>query len=92
MKIQASHQVTLYGINYKDTDKAASDYLTAHGDPYALLGADHTGRVAIDWGVYGTPETFLIDKTGTIRYKHIGPMTEVVWNNEFLPKIKRLKQ
>ncbi len=62
-----------------------------HGDPYAAVGVDKAGLVAIDWGVYGTPETFLIDKKGIIRYKQIGPITTDAWQ-KMLPLIDQLKK
>ena len=62
------------------------------GDPYRRTGADLDGRVAIDWGVYGVPETFVVDASGTIRYKRIGPITLEVWNNTMLPLIRSLQK
>lgn len=68
-------RVTLVGINYKDTPENARRFLGALGNPFARVGADSTGRVGIDWGVYGVPETFIVAGDGTIRHKHIGPLT-----------------
>ncbi len=68
----------------------AARWLKQHGDPYALSVLDLDGRVGVDFGVYGVPETFLIDREGRIRYKHIGPLTDKVWNEVLLPKVKQL--
>lgn len=83
--------VSLYGLNYKDHSKEAKLLLNHYGNPYVLVGEDRTGTVGIDLGVYGAPETFLIDKEGIIRYKHVGLMTAMVWQNEFLPRIQDLQ-
>ena len=84
-------QVPIYGINYKDTGDAALSWIAALGDPYTRIGADD-GRVGIDWGVYGVPETFIVDKSGRIRYKHVGPLTQAVIDKQILPLIARLGQ
>ena len=80
--------VPIIGLNWKDDDASAQEWLRQLGNPYAAVAADHEGRTAIDWGVYGAPETFLIGPDGKIIYKHIAPMTFEVWNTEFLPRIK----
>lgn len=82
--------VPIIGLNYKDQREAGLGWLQQHGDPYLLSAYDLDGRIGIDYGVYGVPETFLIDKNGVIRYKHIGPVTEDALNNKILPKIKEL--
>jgi cytochrome c biogenesis protein CcmG/thiol:disulfide interchange protein DsbE len=82
--------VPIIGLNYKDQREAGLAWLNQHGDPYLLSAYDLDGRIGIDYGVYGVPETFLIDKNGVIRYKHIGPVTEDALNNKILPKIKEL--
>jgi cytochrome c biogenesis protein CcmG/thiol:disulfide interchange protein DsbE len=82
--------VELYGINYKDEPDAARQWLASLGDPYARIGADRNGRVGIDWGVYGVPETFLVDGKGVIRYKHVGPITPEALNDTILPLLKTL--
>lgn len=91
LEIAKKEYLTLYGLNYKDDVIAAKDWLKKHGDPYAAVGVDKAGLVAIDWGVYGTPETFLIDKKGIIRYKQIGPITTEAWE-KMLPLIDQLKK
>lgn len=82
--------VPIIGLNYKDQREAGLGWLQQHGDPYLLSAYDLDGRIGINYGVYGVPETFLIDKNGVIRYKHIGPVTEDALNNKILPKIKEL--
>lgn len=83
--------VAIYGINYKDDAEAARGLLQDLGDPYARIGADTTGRVAIDWGVYGLPETFVIDAKGRIAYKHVGPFDKRMLEELILPVVARLK-
>lgn len=83
--------VLIYGVNYKDEDNDAIKWLEEWGNPYQRVGVDKAGKLAIDLGVYGTPETFLIDKNGLIRYRHVGILDEQVWSNEFVPRIKELK-
>lgn len=83
---------TVYGFNFKDKPKDALKWLKQLGDPYAAHGADTNGRVAIDWGVYGIPETFIIDNDGVIRYKYVGPITARRLDREILPIIKKLSQ
>jgi len=78
----------IYGINWKDDPELARRWLAELGNPYAAVGMDQDGRVAIDWGVYGAPETFLISPEGVVLYKHIAPMTLEVWRDQFLPRIK----
>ena len=88
----AQQGVWIYGINYKDTPQAASIFLTKLGNPYKSIGADLTGRVTIDWGVYGYPETFIIDKNGYIRYRHIGPIMNDDLTKKIIPMIKSLNK
>jgi len=80
-------QVPIYGLNWKDDAELAGNWLQRLGDPYQAIAFDAEGRVAIDFGVYGAPETFLIDPDGTILYRHIAPITPEVWKNEFLSRI-----
>ncbi|HVC54558.1 MAG TPA: DsbE family thiol:disulfide interchange protein [Stellaceae bacterium] len=82
-------RVAIYGIDYKDKPQAALAWIGALGDPYTRIGADD-GRVGIDWGVYGVPETFIVDRTGRIRYKHVGPLTTADIENTILPLVARL--
>jgi cytochrome c biogenesis protein CcmG/thiol:disulfide interchange protein DsbE len=90
MALANSNRVSIYGLNYKDDRKDALRWLQALGDPYTANAFDGDGRVGIDWGVYGTPETFVIDKHGVIRHKIIGPITVDRLNQELLPLIDRL--
>lgn len=83
--------VAIYGLNYKDDAASAKMYLRDFGNPFKANAFDEAGRVAIDWGVYGAPETFLIDKNGVIRYKHIGPLTLDDLDNKIQPLILQLK-
>ena len=84
--------VDIYGLNYKDRREDAQRWLNYYGNPYVASGADIDGRVGIDWGVYGVPETFVIDAKGMIRYKHIGPLTSEALEEEILPLVKKLKE
>ena len=92
MEIEQGGIVPVHGLNYKDQPAAAAAWLDSMGDPYTRTGTDSDGRVAIDWGVYGVPETFIVDRDGRISYKHIGPITPAVWNDKLLPVIRRLQQ
>ena len=83
--------VHILGLNYKDPRSDALRWLQKFGDPYELSVADVEGRVGIDYGVYGVPETYVIDKVGTIRYKHIGPITGDVLEKKILPLVKELQ-
>ena len=83
--------VNIYGLNYKDKRDDALGWLKYYGDPYTLSAHDLAGMVGIDFGVYGAPETFVIDRKGIIRYKHIGPVTEDDLNEVILPLIEKLK-
>ena len=87
----ALKRVPVYGIDYKDKAKAAAEWLAELGNPYTQIGADD-GQVAIAWGVYGVPETFLVDANGRIRYKHVGPLTQADIDKQILPLVARLGQ
>lgn len=90
--------VPIYGVDYKyandrsDERVAAIQFLADEGDPYTQTIYDPEGRTSIDYGVYGAPESFLIDKNGVIRFKQIGPITDEVWNNKILPLARQLNQ
>lgn len=92
MQLKAHGTVPIHGINYKDRPNDAAQWLDELGDPYTRTGADLDGRVSIDWGVYGVPETFVIDRDGRIAYKQIGPITPQVLEDTILPLISRLRQ
>ncbi|UFN48071.1 DsbE family thiol:disulfide interchange protein [Roseomonas sp. OT10] len=81
--------VPVFGINYKDKPADAASFLRRHGNPFARLGADGTGRVGIDWGVYGVPETYLIDRGGIIRWRWAGPITPEVVAQDLHPLLRR---
>ena len=84
--------VPIYGLNYKDERADALAWLNELGDPYVLSAADLDGRVGIDYGVYGAPETYLIDQAGTIRFKQIGPVTTDVWTKNIVPLVQELNR
>ena len=84
--------VPIHGLNYKDPPADAEQWLNALGDPYTRTGADTNGRVAIDWGVYGVPETFVIDRSGRIVHKVIGPLTPQLLQDKVLPMIYELQK
>lgn len=90
MELAKRGTLPIIGLDYKDEREAGIAWLQEHGDPYLLSAYDRTGRVGIDYGVYGVPETFLIDKSGTIRYKHIGPLSQKVLDEKILPLAKEL--
>lgn len=85
-------EVPVHGLNYKDRPEDAARWLDELGDPYTRTGADIDGRVSIDWGVYGVPETFVIDRDGRIAYKQIGPIPPLVLEEKILPMIRELQQ
>lgn len=91
MEIARRGDVTLIGLDYKDTDADAGAILAQAGNPYKLVATDADGRVGIDYGVYGVPETYVIDKAGIIRYKQIGPVTDEVLHSKILPLLKGLQ-
>jgi cytochrome c biogenesis protein CcmG/thiol:disulfide interchange protein DsbE len=86
-----SGNVDIYGLNYKDERDKAQQWLVQLGNPYVANAFDADGRVGIDWGVYGAPETFIMDQKGIIRHKHIGPLSIDALNNEILPLIEELQ-
>lgn len=86
----ARQGVVIYGINYKDDSQAALHWLSVWGNPYRLVGRDIQGQLAIDLGVYGAPESFLVDAQGMIRYRYAGILTETVWKKHFLPLIDKV--
>ena len=92
MELARERVVPIYGLNYKDEPADAARWLDDFGDPYARTGADLDGRVAINWGVYGVPETFVIDRQGRIAYKRIGPLTPRFVKETLLPLIARLRK
>jgi cytochrome c biogenesis protein CcmG/thiol:disulfide interchange protein DsbE len=92
VELAKAKAVPIIGLNYKDKDAEGLAWLAQHGDPYTLSVVDADGRVGIDWGVYGVPETFVVDKAGVIRYKHIGPVTAEALQQTILPLVRKLQQ
>lgn len=91
--LNKQNRIAIVGLNYKDDRSAAIAWLNEHGgDPYMASAVDLDGRVGIDFGVYGVPETFLVDKQGTIRYKHIGPVTPEALKTKILPLAEELSR
>ncbi len=90
VELSKSNVVPIVGLNYKDERPDGLRWLGQFGDPYQLSVFDHDGRVGIDYGVYGVPETFLIDKAGIIRYKRIGVVTPEILRDKILPLVKEL--
>ena len=84
--------VPIYGLNYKDRREDALATLDELGDPYTVSAVDFDGRVGIDFGVYGAPETYVIDQGGTIRFKYVGPMMPDVWKDKILPVVQELNR
>jgi cytochrome c biogenesis protein CcmG, thiol:disulfide interchange protein DsbE len=92
MQLAASNVVPVYGLDYKDKPDAGRAWLAQNGNPYTLSAVDLDGRVGIDYGVYGVPETFLIDKQGVVRYKQIGPLTVESLQQKILPLVRELQK
>lgn len=91
MELAKRNIVPIYGLNYKDERESARAWLRQFGDPYAASAFDADGRVSIDFGVYGVPETFVIDREGVIRYKQTGPLTPEILETRLLPLIRQLQ-
>ena len=91
MRLKAQSTVPIHGLNYKDKPDDAARWLDGMGDPYTRTGADIDGRVAIDWGVYGVPETFVVDARGRIAFKQVGPITREILEETILPVIAGLR-
>jgi cytochrome c biogenesis protein CcmG/thiol:disulfide interchange protein DsbE len=89
MKIKTTYHVALYGINYKDKREDLESWLKKYGNPYIKIGDDRNGDVAIDLGVFGTPETFIISKQGKIVYRHVGVIDQKVWDEVIYPLVKK---
>ena len=85
LSVVADYNMPIYGLNWKDDPAKAKLWLEQLGNPYAANGVDEIGTTAIDWGVYGAPETFLLSPEGIVLHKHIGPLNIQTWRNDFLP-------
>jgi cytochrome c biogenesis protein CcmG, thiol:disulfide interchange protein DsbE len=92
LTIAQQHVVPIIGLDYMDQRDKAQQWLSQLGNPYQAVAFDTDGRTAIDWGVYGAPETFLIDGQGRVLYKFISPMTPEIWQQEFLPRINAARR
>ena len=91
MQVARTGEVPIIGLNYKDGRDAAIKWLVQFGDPYVVSGFDENGRVGVDFGVYGVPETYVIDKEGVVRHKHTGPVSVDALQTEILPLVRELK-
>lgn len=89
MEIAKDSRIRLVGLNYKDQPENARRFLGDLGNPFAAVGADRVGRSAIEWGVYGVPETFLVGPDGKIIYKHVGPFTPETVKNDLMPVVEK---
>lgn len=92
LRLSKEKKATIYGINYKDKPEDAKAWLARLGNPYQRLGVDANGRAAIDWGSYGVPETYVIDRNGRVRYRQVGPITDQVWHDTVGPIVERLSK
>lgn len=92
LRIAAENKVPIYGIDYKDKKADIAAWITRHGNPYKAVGFDGEGRVAIDWGVYGVPETYIVDKNGVIDYRFVGPMTDDDYATIIRPRLEALQK
>jgi len=92
VELAKTNVVPVIGLNYKDTNALGKRWLAENGDPYQASVVDADGRVGIDWGVYGVPETFVVDKNGVIRYKQIGPITQESLKDKILPLVRELQK
>jgi cytochrome c biogenesis protein CcmG, thiol:disulfide interchange protein DsbE len=92
LELKARTGVPIYGVNYKDQPVAARRFLGRYGNPFKAVGADGKGRGAIEWGVYGMPETFVVNGAGEIVFKHVGPMTPQSLTTQVIPAIERARK
>jgi cytochrome c biogenesis protein CcmG, thiol:disulfide interchange protein DsbE len=90
LQVRRAAVVPIIGLDWKDDDAQALSWLTQLGNPYESVATDHSGRQAIEWGVYGAPETFLVNPQGIVVYKHVGALTPEVWTREILPRVSRV--
>ena len=92
MQLAEQGDIPIYGINWRDNRPDAIQWLIQYGDPYVASGFDEDGRVGIDWGVYGAPETFLLSQEGNVVYRFTGPLNPSHWEREFVPRIAELRK
>lgn len=91
LEVHGAGSVPVVGLAWKDAPKNSAAWLARYRNPYSVVVSDETGKVAIDYGVYGAPETFLVDRQGMIRYKHVGPISREAWERKMLPLIQQLQ-
>ncbi|MHA7870847.1 MAG: DsbE family thiol:disulfide interchange protein [Hyphococcus sp.] len=91
MELARDDIIPIYGVDWKDPPGAGAAWLEQHGDPYTKIGDDADGRIAVEFGITGAPETFVIDQAGRIRYKQVGPITPQVWEEDILPVVQTLR-
>jgi cytochrome c biogenesis protein CcmG/thiol:disulfide interchange protein DsbE len=91
MQVAQRADIQLVGFDYKDERPAALEWLQAYGDPYSVVVFDENGRAGINWGVYGTPETFVVDPKGIVRYKFVGPLTPDAWQEFIEPVLAQIR-
>jgi cytochrome c biogenesis protein CcmG/thiol:disulfide interchange protein DsbE len=89
IEVARENRVPIIGLNWRDDDGEARRWIEKYGDPYNVILVDREGRTAIDFGVYGAPETFFIDADGRVQFRHVGAMTREVWQREFLSRLPR---
>lgn len=92
MELSQSSDIPIYGINWRDNRPDAIAFLSQLGNPYVASGFDEDARVGIDWGVYGAPETFLVNAEGNVVYRFTGPLNRGLWEQEFMPRIAELSK
>jgi cytochrome c biogenesis protein CcmG/thiol:disulfide interchange protein DsbE len=90
LQVRRAGVVPIIGLDWKDDDAQALNWLRQLGNPYESVAIDRNGRAAIDWGVYGAPETFLVSPQGVVVYKHVGALTPDTWTREILPRVSGL--
>jgi cytochrome c biogenesis protein CcmG/thiol:disulfide interchange protein DsbE len=90
LQVRRAGVVPLIGLDWKDDDAQAREWLAQLGNPYQAVAVDRSGRAAIDWGVYGAPETFLVNPEGVVVYKHVGALTSETWTREILPRVSAM--
>lgn len=92
LELRARTGVRIFGVNYKDPDPGGRRFLGRYGNPYAAVGVDDSGRAALEWGVYGMPETFVVDGAGLIAMKHVGPITPEILRMRIIPAIEAARK
>lgn len=92
VRVAKDENIPIYGINWKDKRPAAAAWLKELGNPYARIGYDPDNKAGVEWGVYGAPETYVIDRDGRVRYKHVGPVFAETMNDTILPLVRKLQE